>query len=376
VRNALAALGLALAVVVVAVVTAPVTGAALLGLAVLVGLGAGAAGVFSAAGMDRGQARRAAADRATEANAGHGIAAPGWRAAGRLGASVAWAAFAAGFAKLVDLGINADGGREPAGRDDGDPAPFRDRVGAAWGRYRPPLAASGHDGPAAPGPGAAGASRRLDGKPETDADRRFFDERASGYTGPLDQDGNRADDPRLPFAPAGEAAQPTPPPAEPPAQAAPPAPGPAAAALAQEKDPAADTHDTRDTTNQEEHMPTTPAPRHKGQRADAPGADVAEYAPETLSELLEYCANMAKANHAMSEATADFTETLTGAIGLDEQAVSGVAEIGEQYAEVSDAWRQAAERIRARYEQVIDAVESGVVLPHDGRFIDGDAAAA
>lgn len=33
-------------------------------------------------------------------------------------------------------------------------------------------------------------SRRFDGKPETEADRKFFDLRASGYTGPVDQDGN------------------------------------------------------------------------------------------------------------------------------------------------------------------------------------------
>lgn len=34
------------------------------------------------------------------------------------------------------------------------------------------------------------ATRRIDGKPETDADRKFFDLRESGYTGPIDQDGN------------------------------------------------------------------------------------------------------------------------------------------------------------------------------------------
>ena len=33
-------------------------------------------------------------------------------------------------------------------------------------------------------------SRRVDGKPETDADKRFFDLRESGYAGPIDQDGN------------------------------------------------------------------------------------------------------------------------------------------------------------------------------------------
>lgn len=33
------------------------------------------------------------------------------------------------------------------------------------------------------------ASRRVDGKPETAAETRFFDLRGSGYTGPIDQDG-------------------------------------------------------------------------------------------------------------------------------------------------------------------------------------------
>jgi hypothetical protein len=34
------------------------------------------------------------------------------------------------------------------------------------------------------------ATRRIDGKPETDADRKFFDLRAAGYTGPIDQNGD------------------------------------------------------------------------------------------------------------------------------------------------------------------------------------------
>ena len=38
-------------------------------------------------------------------------------------------------------------------------------------------------------------SRRWDGAPETDADRRFFDLRESGYTGPVDQDGYAVDGP-------------------------------------------------------------------------------------------------------------------------------------------------------------------------------------
>lgn len=33
-------------------------------------------------------------------------------------------------------------------------------------------------------------SRTWDGPPETEWDKRFFDLRESGYTGPIDQDGN------------------------------------------------------------------------------------------------------------------------------------------------------------------------------------------
>jgi hypothetical protein len=37
-------------------------------------------------------------------------------------------------------------------------------------------------------------SRRADDKPETAADKRFFDLRESGYKGPIDQDGQPVED--------------------------------------------------------------------------------------------------------------------------------------------------------------------------------------
>jgi hypothetical protein len=37
-------------------------------------------------------------------------------------------------------------------------------------------------------------SRNWDGSPETASDTRFHDLRQSGWTGPIDQDGNRVDD--------------------------------------------------------------------------------------------------------------------------------------------------------------------------------------
>jgi hypothetical protein len=38
-------------------------------------------------------------------------------------------------------------------------------------------------------------SRRSDGKPETSAEKRFFDLRESGYRGPIDEHGHRVDNP-------------------------------------------------------------------------------------------------------------------------------------------------------------------------------------
>jgi hypothetical protein len=46
-------------------------------------------------------------------------------------------------------------------------------------------------------------SRRFDGKPETDADRRFFDLPESGYTGWIDQDGYAVDGPTFVHSEAG-----------------------------------------------------------------------------------------------------------------------------------------------------------------------------
>lgn len=48
----------------------------------------------------------------------------------------------------------------------------------------------GQSGGGGAGQGGDKPSRRIDGKPETDTDKRFFDLRESGYTGPIDQDGH------------------------------------------------------------------------------------------------------------------------------------------------------------------------------------------
>jgi hypothetical protein len=44
-------------------------------------------------------------------------------------------------------------------------------------------------------PASTQPHRTWDGSPETEADTRFFDLRASGYTGWIDQDGHAATEP-------------------------------------------------------------------------------------------------------------------------------------------------------------------------------------
>ena len=40
----------------------------------------------------------------------------------------------------------------------------------------------------------AKSSRRADGRPETAKDKKFFDLRESGWTGPIDHNGNKVED--------------------------------------------------------------------------------------------------------------------------------------------------------------------------------------
>jgi hypothetical protein len=58
------------------------------------------------------------------------------------------------------------------------------------GRRCPGSGGRGGGGSPASSAGGQGGSRRFDGKPETEADKRFFNLRESGYTGPINQDGN------------------------------------------------------------------------------------------------------------------------------------------------------------------------------------------
>jgi hypothetical protein len=58
-------------------------------------------------------------------------------------------------------------------------------------------------------PAATAATRRFDGQPETDPDRRFFDLRESGYTGWIDQDGHPVDGPTFVRIATTEADRPT-----------------------------------------------------------------------------------------------------------------------------------------------------------------------
>jgi hypothetical protein len=73
----------------------------------------------------------------------------------------------------------------------------RERQREAQGLIDKAIEDAGEDGQPAGGvpplPADTVTTRRVDGKPETDADKGFFDLRESGYRGPIDQDGKIPD---------------------------------------------------------------------------------------------------------------------------------------------------------------------------------------
>jgi hypothetical protein len=104
--------------------------------------------------------------------------------------------FAASRPDLFDDPTDSPAGG-PAGDGDGDVALVDDVDQGEPGGGEPAEGfgygeGGGYDAPTPPAPPVR--SRRVDRAPETDADRRFFDLRASGYRGPIDSDGNAVGD--------------------------------------------------------------------------------------------------------------------------------------------------------------------------------------
>jgi hypothetical protein len=186
-------------------------------------------------------------------------------------------------------------------------------------------------------------TRRLDGKPETDADKRFFDLRESGYTGPINQDG----------------------------YAVPDAPPPGHTDI--------DGGTTSMTTSKiaPERRARRTAARTGGSIPSEWGpviAQTADFEPEDDGELLEWMTRQLTGLSAWAEALVDFYEHCTAVIGIDPKASAMLHDVADAAAQAAETMGAAKARFTEHYELPRDFAANGGLMTHDGRWVTGEGA--
>jgi hypothetical protein len=188
-------------------------------------------------------------------------------------------------------------------------------------------------------------TRRVDGKPETPADTRFFDWRQAGYRGPIDQDGN---------IPASDA------------------PG-MAALVALARLSAADGNGVPHHTSPDNGL--TPAP---GKQPEEGNDDMA-----TGTAEITYTEQLSAATEAVTEADADLTRIrakrrvgmlldLLSAAGLDSATLSEAADLDDALKAEEEACKQKLEAAQALRDGLIKR-HGGIKAASDDAPIDKPA---
>ena len=186
-------------------------------------------------------------------------------------------------------------------------------------------------------------TRRLDGKPETGADKRFFGLRESGYTGPINQDGYA-----VPDAPPPEHAD-------------------------------TDGGTTSMTTSKiaPERRARRTAARTGGSISAEWGpviAQTADFEPEDDGELLEWMTRQLTGLSAWAEALVDFYEHCTGTIGIDPKASAMLHDVADAAAQAAETMGAAKAKFTEHYELPREFAANGGLMTHDGRWVTGEGA--
>jgi hypothetical protein len=182
-------------------------------------------------------------------------------------------------------------------------------------------------------------TRRVDGKPETDADKRFFDLRESGYTGPVNRNAYAVSDP----------------PANTPG-------GPVSAPVSRIKT---------------EHRAQRAAARSGGAVPSEWGpviAQTADFEPEDDGALLEWMTRQVTGLSAWAEALVDFYEHCTGVVGIDPKASAMLHDVADAAAGAAETMGAAKARFTEHYELPREFAGNGGLMTHDGRWITGEGA--
>lgn len=180
----------------------------------------------------------------------------------------------------------------------------------AAGDITPPVWRTGGDG-------SAGPTRRPDGKPGTAADKRFFDLRESGYTGPVDQDGN------IPSATAGTGTPPEP---------ASSSPSPATTAPA-----GADRRHTRMATRYMLNLEP----------------------PQTDGEFLESCVQLGDVLKSLAEEISTWADGL-GSLNLPQSVLNPLHQVSDGITDAAAGATQAAKAFEDEFEDARDVAARGM----------------
>ena len=187
---------------------------------------------------------------------------------------------------------------------------------------------------------APAATRRPDGKPETETDKRFFDLQDSGYTGPIDQDGYAVSQP-----PGGTTMA-----------AAQSARGPASRI-------APDRRARRTAAGIGGDMPSEWGPVV---------AQAADFEPESDGHLLDWMAGQVMGMTAYAEALIDAYETGVNAVGIDPKGLAALHDVADAAAHAAETMASAKTQFADHYELPREFAANGGLMTHDGRWITGE----
>jgi hypothetical protein len=185
------------------------------------------------------------------------------------------------------------------------------------------------------------ATRRPDGKPETDADARFFDLRESGYTGPVDQDG------RKPLIPAS-------------------APAPAVPARN------GDTMASRINPDRRAHRAASSSGGTVPSEWGPVVATAADFEPESDEHLLAWMNDQTAGMAAYAEGLIEAYETGTSAVGIDPKALAALHDVADAAAHCAEIMNAAKGKFTEHYELPREFAANGGQMTHNGRWVTGE----
>jgi hypothetical protein len=102
-------------------------------------------------------------------------------------------------------------------------------------------------------------------------------------------------------------------------------------------------------------------------------ARVRQFVPPRAHELNEFMLMEASGMVWYGWALAEMHEACVIRQGLDPTAMQGIADYSDTVINASNAMTAAHRRFTSRYGDIIEAVDGGVRMPHDGRFFTGEA---